>query len=231
MRRLLAAALLATAGCAGPNVSQDLRLPPPEAGAPVTARVRFSIDIESPWMSGRFDGMALARFDASPAVRVQLFPDMGPKAVDLSARPDRIVGYFPFQKQGVDCSLPTEAAPHFLLFMGATLLERYVPIRARLKEASRQGEGWQVELHPVVEGTEVSAFLGPDVKVYRRSYGWVRGVDWEERRLGDSETLIRASRIEMRVRILEEKQGIVLPPDAFDLALPADVRVVLGSRK
>jgi hypothetical protein len=39
-------------------------------------------------------------------VRLQLFGDLGPKMLDLLARPDRIAGYFPQTREGVDCALP-----------------------------------------------------------------------------------------------------------------------------
>jgi len=203
VRRLLGPLLLAAIGCSGfaRPTPEQLRLltPPEEPPTPVLERLRVHVSLDSAWLAGEFDGVVVAmRGPEGPLVRVQLFGDLGPKMLDLLARPERIVGFFPQTSEGIDCALPDEASPHLLLFMGASLLERYSRrTPARILGVREEPEGWLVNLRPAVS----------------------------------DDLRISATKLSLRVRILERSVDAALKPGSLDLILPAGVRLTQGSRK
>lgn len=238
MRALLSLLLLGAAGCSGfaaptPDQLKALELSP-SAVPPATTyeRHRIRMSIDSPWLAGEFEGGVVARRGASPAIRAQLFGDLGPKALDVMARPDRIVGFFPQALNGVDCALPAEAVPHPLLFLGVSLIEEFALRSEDRVRGIREEEGgvW-VLLQSAVPGLEVSEFRRADRQWTRRRYRWIYGAAWEQERSGPDELTITASGVLIRVKILERSAEAPRNPALLDLELPADVRVVRGSRK
>jgi hypothetical protein len=146
--------LLALAGCGlpapGPDDLARVRRIPPPPGPYVRATAVADIDGEK--LSGTFDVLLLARTGPRPLVRLQLLPDLGGKALDLVASPDRLRGRFPHTGEEVDWALPDDAKAHPLLFIAITLLERFAPVT----EDRLIGAGPDVwELAPVVEGSSV----------------------------------------------------------------------------
>lgn len=234
MRRLLGVLFLAAAGCSGfasptPDQLQLLASPP---SAPVLERYRIQMSLDSRWLAGEFDGVVLAKHGGeAPAVRLQLFGDLGPKILDLLARPDRLTGYFPQGREGIDCSMPREAAPHPLIFMGASLLEQFSDRPAsRVVGVREEPEGWWMRLKPVIPGMGVDAFRDRSGRVTKRRLSWMYGVGWVEEWPTPDEVRISASGVAIRVRILERSPNVVLKPGALELTLPPDVRVVQGTR-
>jgi len=191
------------------------------------------MSVDSPWLAGEFEGVVLARHGSeAPIIRLQLFGDVGPKAVDLLARPDRVTGYFPQLREGIDCSLPREASPHPLLFMGASLVEKFTPVRSDRVQGIREEErGWWMLLRPAIGGMKSYVFRDSAGQLGRRRYCWMYGVCWEEECSGPDAAVITAPRISLRVRILQREEPAPSKPTDFELTLPDDVRVVLGSRK
>jgi len=238
VRALLSLLLLGAAGCSGfaapsPDQLKALALAPP-AGPPATTyeRHRIRMSIDSPWLAGEFEGGVVARRGASPAVRAQLFGDLGPKALDVMARPDRIVGFFPQSLNGVDCALPAEAVPLPLLFLGVSLIEEFSGrSESRVRGIREEDGGLWVLLQSSVPGLEVTEFQRADRQWTRRRFRWIYGVTWEQERRGPDELTITASGVLIRVKILERNVEAPRNPDLLDLVLPADVRVVRGSRK
>ena len=191
------------------------------------------MSLDSAWLAGEFDGVVVAmRGPEGPLVRVQLFGDLGPKMLDLLARPGRVVGFFPQTSEGIDCALPEEAAPHLLLFMGASLLERFscwTP--ARILGVREGTEGWEVELRPAVRGTEVHTFHDRTGRPLKRRIWWMYGLSWDETWAGPDELRIAATKLSLRVRILERTTDATIKPGTLELTLPSDVRLTQGSRK
>ncbi|HVE39565.1 MAG TPA: hypothetical protein VNM14_06725 [Planctomycetota bacterium] len=237
MRRLLGPLLLAAIGCSGfaRPTPEQLRLltPPEEPPTPVLERLRVHVSLDSAWLAGEFDGVVVAmRGPEGPLVRVQLFGDLGPKMLDLLARPERIVGFFPQTSEGIDCALPDEASPHLLLFMGASLLERYSRrTPARILGVREEPEGWLVKLRPAVRGTEVHEFRDRNGRTTKRRIWWMYGLSWDEERPDSDDLRISATKLSLRVRILERSVDAALKPGSLDLILPAGVRLTQGSRK
>jgi len=237
--------LLLAAGCAGfdePTADRLKGLPlrPPIAegsGYPRSTVVRFQLSVDSSWLAGEFEGVAVARSGspARPQVHAQLFGDLGPKVAELLVAPDWIVGYFPQTREGVDCAIPGEASPHPLLFVGASLAEELLSreTTADVSGIREDSDGTWLRLHPFLQGTEVHRLLSRrDPGLKRRRFWWMFGVHWEEDWVSPTECRISAPHLSMRVKILERSEKETGVPGAErGLRLPDDVRIVAGSRK
>lgn len=195
--------------------------PPPK----LPQRLRVRLDLESPWLSGQFEGAVLVK--EGPVLRAQFFPDVGGKAIDLLARRDRIVGYFPMAHEGIDCALPSEAVPHPLLFMGLHLLERAAPVtRDRVDGWFAISTGDAVRVRSLVEGASETLFLAlhePRYIVWRK-LRWMYGVEWKEVDESRDKFTVIAPRLKLRVEVLERKALESVPDSAFELSLPPELR-------
>ncbi len=226
MRPALALALLAAAGCPGfetpgPPETSRLLLSMPPPGAPfIRLKVRMTID--SPALAGVFDGVIVLRTGTRPAVRAQFFPDLGGKVIDLLARPDRITGYFPLQKEGIDLALPEEARLHPLSMIGVTLLEHAAALQAGRVTGVRGGdEGPWYRIAGAAPGVELTLQLRGEFTV--RQFAWKHGVQWCETSSSTGAT-VAAPGLSVRLDILERQHPDPLPESLFELALPAEVR-------
>ena len=228
MRRLLSVLLLLT-GCSSyetPTAAdfRRLNLSPPAPPAATPIRVRISLD--SRWLAGEFDGVVIARSGPSPVARIQLFGDLGPKMIDLLARPERVTGYFPQAREGLDVRLPDQATPHPLLFLGVNLLEDLADIdEARVLGVQERDDGWWLDLKPLVPGMRCEALRGRDGRILERRFTWMYGVGWTEVWKDATESEVKASGVHLRIRLLATER-VDPPVKAFELAIPADVQVV-----
>ena len=239
MRRF-AALFLCAAGCSGfhaPTPSEFETLGLPERPSPPGIdRLKIRLSVDGDTLAGEFDGVVLVRRgENGPTVRLQLFGDLGPKTIELMSRRDRIVGYFPQTREAVDCALPGEASPHPLLFMGATLVERFTDVTKPRVIGVRQEEGgaWGLDLRPAIDGMSVRIRRSKDGRVTMRRFSWMYGLSWTEEWTEDAaRAVIEASGLSIRLQVLEEYRGIALTnPGVMDLSLPDDARIVRGSRK
>lgn len=244
MKPIAGLLLLLAAGCSGfaeptPERLMGLPFPPSPPVGSVSLRslsVRFQMSVDSPWLAGEFEGVAVGRAGGLglPRLRAQLFGDLGPKVAELMVDPDRIVGYFPQTREGVDCAIPGEATPHPLLFMGASLAQELLvsETASEVDGVREESEGTWLRLHPFLKGTEVHRLMSrgnPELK--RRRFWWMLGVHWEEDWVSPTECRITAPHLSMRFKILERRQGMGAPAAELGLRLPDDVRIVAGSRK
>lgn len=234
MRRLLGVVLLSASGCSGfaaptPEQLQILATMPAASSA---ERYRIQMSLDSSWLAGEFDGVVLAKRDGeTPCVRLQLFGDLGPKMLDLLAKPDRMTGYFPQAREGIDCALPRDATPHPLLFIGASLVEQASERPAsRILGVREEPAGTWMRLRPAVRGMGVDAFRDRSGRVTKRRLSWMYGLSWEEEWPTPEELRISASGVSIRVRIVEKAVNVDLKPGVLELTLPADVRLTAGSR-
>jgi len=184
MRSALLAALLPLTACRTlgpppPALIRALETAPP---MPEAVRERATLRVDSPRLSGVFEAVLVARPGSAARARLQLFPDVGGKVLDLVATPRRIAGTFPPTGESFEAALPPAgAAPrHLLFFMGVTLLELFTPVTpGRVRGARPDCDAWEVELEPVVAGGEVRAWIDPAGAVTRRAFRY-HGVSWQE---------------------------------------------------
>ncbi len=220
MRRLLPALAALFAGCQGyseptPGVLARVRWMDPLKGPAL--RLTVEIDIEGSKLAGRFDGVIVARTGPSPVLRAQCFPDLGPKAIDLVARRDRIRGILGPEGERVDAAMPLVGMPHPLLLMGLSLLEHVAPVTEdRVLGVRDEGDLTWLSLRPVVEGSHSAAALDGMNRVVRRSYSWVYGIRWEEDLDPGRNLTIRAPNFIMRVRIRESQVLAAVPDSTFE---------------
>lgn len=188
--------LLLLAGCAGwaeptEESGRILALAESQAfvlGMPRFVRGRAAVDVESPWFSGRFTAALVARTGADPAVRLQLLPDLGGKAVDLTITSSRLRGRFPHSGEEIDWALPGDARPHPLLFIGLTLLEGFASAEGRVTGYRPDGAAHVYRLRGLVPPTAVELALEPtglSMPAYFREwrFGW-KGGSWTLDRKG-----------------------------------------------
>lgn len=229
MRRLLPVLLL-TASCSSyetPTAETFRRLNLSPAPPPAATRIRVHLSLDSRWLAGEFDGVVVALPGRSPVARLQLFGDVGPKMIDLLARPDRVAGYFPQTREGLDVRLPEQATPHPLLFLGVTLLEDLADVdESRVLGVRESDPGWWLDLKPLVPGLRSEALRGPDGRLLERRFTWMYGVSWRAVWESRDECRVSASGVDLRLRILDREPVDPLPARAFELAIPDDVRVV-----
>jgi len=179
------------------------------------------VDVDSPWISGRFQGALLARTGEDPRVRLQLFHDVGTKVLDLVARTDRVVGVLPDDGLADDRTLPPSGRPTALFCLGLTLLQQFAGVEADRLVGARDGsDGRELRIEPVVRGLTVILVAGDGARFREFRFELPGGVRWH-RILGPG----AASTIEgpdVRVTLTPIASNIVqsVPASVFDLAVP-----------
>ena len=196
-----------------------LRYAPPPPGPCVQAKVRVKID--SPWIAGTFDGVLVARTGDSPIIRMQLFPELGPKALDLVASPSHVTGYFPHKGQGDDHSLPLESIPTPIDGLGVTLVEHFTPLgEERALGMREKDDGWTLKIQPVIEGLKLEGRITKEGRILSRSFRHSWLVRWTQEVHPDGGFSINAGKLSLRLNILETKTIQNLPDKLFVLRLP-----------
>ena len=78
---------------------------------------------------------------------------------------------------------------------------------------------------------ECRVFRDAATKSKKRKFFWMTGVSWEEEWATPDECRITAPDLSIRVKILERTHRPLSTLATLELTLPADVRIVKGSRK
>lgn len=188
--------LLLLAGCAGwaEPTKQDLfPLGMFEAEGFIQERIpyirgRAVVDVGSPWFAGRFTAALVARTGTDPAVRLQLLPDLGGKAVDLFVSPTRLRGRFPHTGEEIDWALPGDARAHPLLFIGLTILEEFASAQGRVTGYRQAGESHVYRIRGLVPPADVELTVNPTgisspLYFSERRFAW-KGGTWTLHRTG-----------------------------------------------
>jgi hypothetical protein len=200
-----------------PRLLDTLRaMPAPPAALRQTVRVTF----ESEWVAGEFDGVVVARTGERPAVRFQAFPDLGRKAIDLVASPERIAGWLPATRRGSDHATPLAGAPNAIDVLGIILLERFAAVDAtRMRE---EDGAWWVRVRPQVHGLDVSVLVRADGTIARRRFerGWAA---WDEE-ITPHGFSVTGYGMRFTVTVVESAPLDALPDGTFDLKIPGDAR-------
>ena len=202
------APLLALGACAGFEPPDEAALarvraaamPVPEAGCETC-----DVTICSAQLSGKFT--AVLASERAGRVRLQLFPDVGGKILDLWASSERIRGTIPQAGVQYDAAAGGDPPRHVLLFFAITLLERSTPLepaRVRgVRGVPERGRAFELLLEPRVPGTEVVAEIDEHGALVARRYSY-RHVSWRER-LGPT-TRVSASGFELEARVAESTE-------------------------
>ena len=221
---VIAIIAIAGTGCVrfvkpSPELLSVLRNAPPPPGPCVRAKVKVTID--SPWIAGTFDGVIVARTGTSPLIRMQLFPELGPKALDLVASPMRVTGYLPHKDQGADHSLPLESRPTPIDGLGVTLVEHFTHLGEDRALSMRETDyGWTIKVHPVIKELEVKVRITREGRVLSRNFKHSWLVRWDQEVHADGGFSISAGKLSLQLNILETKELKSLPDKIFVLRLP-----------
>jgi len=136
------------------------------------SRARVRVTMESDTLRGTF-GALMVIDPQGPKVRLQIFPDIGPKLLDLVATPRRFAGHIG-DRDRIDTS-PDDAPRHLLVFMAFTLLEMAAPLTADRIEEARDAPG-TLRIRPVAGPLEIQARV--EGSRIRRSFRF-RHVRWD----------------------------------------------------
>lgn len=157
------ASLAAVAACAGfgpPRAQTLARL----GALPCAALVpgRFVVELESPGLAGIFDAVAAV---GASSCRLQLFPDVGGKVLDLELRGGALVADLAGSSYSAAAPLD-RAEPHLALLFAALLAELLAPVTAERVLGERvAGERIEVVLRPALGSGRVVATLAADGRV------------------------------------------------------------------
>jgi hypothetical protein len=193
-------------------------------GIPAAQRLRVRMDVESSWLTGRFSGVVLV--GRGPQVRAQFFPDVGGKAIDLWATRERIVGWFPPLRRGIDVGLDGGTPPHPLLYMGLQLLEEAAgPAGERITGWIEDARRPRIRMDSFVPGGRIEyegewqRFSIPAVRLTGGRFTWREGASWTFRREGP-ELIVEAPGMFLRIERLGSE--FLTDPPGLELVLPPD---------
>ena len=153
-------------------------------------RKQGRVRLESPYLSGTYSIALIRRRGDDPAVRLQLYPELGGRVLDLSATASSFAGLIPPADVAVAWESGAGKQPrHFFTCLAASLMEegRALSSERALGAAPGPEKTWRVQLTPAFEGLEVVARFDPYGVIDRMEYS-LRGVEWiEEPRRADRE--------------------------------------------
>lgn len=124
---------------------------------------RCELELDSPGLTGTFDVVVAVTGDS---FRVQLFPDVGGKVLDVQVDQHTVTADLPGHHYEV--AAPLDAAPPHLALAFALLFgELLAPLRGDrvLGERVAGDDRSEVQLRPSLGAGQVRARLGPDLRV------------------------------------------------------------------
>jgi hypothetical protein len=134
--------------------------------------------LESPWFSGEFKSVLIESCEESPKIRLQLYPDLGSKALDLIATPKEIVGHWTFANNEGQSA----GTARLTRIIGISLLENATALTfERVVGAQAEQDGFLLDVVPVAGGdeTHVLVLIDSSGAIKSRHYR-DHGVSWTE---------------------------------------------------
>jgi len=172
-------------------------------------------------LDGNFRCLIAADYGLSPRVRVQLYPDIGAKILDLVATDQELIGFVADGSTRLEVSAGRTAPRNFLTCLALTLLEAHRLVTPSMIVGRREigpvtwyrlNTGWPD--HALVQ-TSTS-----DLVERQHGYGWVRWTEALDPETGQRR--ITAPEFELTVTIVSiERETSPLPDVLFTLRLPA----------
>ena len=159
-------------GCRGFRPATDATralVKPMELAAKVPSE-QFVVELESPFITGVYDALCVVD---QQTLRVQLFPDVGGKVLDVTIGPLQITAEMPGSSYRANAPFAA-AEPHLALGLAAMLGELRTAIRGRvLGERVGSHGAIEVQLVPALGSGTVVAELAEDgrVQCYRIGLG------------------------------------------------------------
>jgi hypothetical protein len=183
-----------------------------------TGRVRVESDV----LRGEFlAAVAWSRGDR-PRIRVQWFPELGGKVLDLLATPERIAGALPATDQRLDIHPDAPAAAYQpLLLMGLSVLESCLLVTPeRVLDARPLDQGFELRLRSVRRWLRLRAKVDDQGNVRQLDFDHL-GARWSERRDADGRRrVIEAKGFRIEILIEEIEPEATLPDAVFEWQSP-----------
>ncbi len=133
---------------------------------------RFELELASPGLTGVFDGVCAVD---GASFRVQLFPDVGGKVLDVTVGADTVSGELPGSRY--EASAPLDRAePHLALVVAALFAELLAPVDSQRVLGERTvGDRLELQLRPALGSGSVTALLTASGAIgrYRITLGWI----------------------------------------------------------
>ena len=174
--------VMLAAACSGfhPPTAEALKALKPMLIAEQLPRNQFVVELESSFLSGVFDAVCLLDGDD---IRLQLFPDVGGKVLDLDVSADGIRAVMP--GASYQASRPLDrASPHLALVLAMMLAEVYTPPLAHRVNGERVTSNGRIQLslEPALGSGFVVVTLthGGRIQNYRMELGqmeWILSAD------------------------------------------------------
>ena len=145
-------------------------------------RKQGRVRIESPDLSGTFTAVLIRRNTDSPAVRLQLYPEIGGRVLDLVATPTSFEGVIPPADIHLAWSSEDGSPPrHLFTFLAATLVDEGFPLCAGRALGAGPGPDhtWRARLTPTFDGLDVVAVFNARGALIRKEYT-LRKVKWRQ---------------------------------------------------
>jgi hypothetical protein len=152
-------ALLAATACSGFGPPRAITLASLQP-LPLARLVpgRFELELRSPGLTGTFDAVVAA---TAAGDRLQLFPDVGGKVLDLTFTKERVVGELPGSRYEATAPLD-RAPPHLALALAAVAAELLAPVSPDRVLAERERAGaTELLLLPALGAGSVQVRLDP----------------------------------------------------------------------
>jgi hypothetical protein len=182
-------------------------------------RRQIEIDLDTPALEGHFAGILVARTGSDPAVRLQLFPEVGGKILDLAANSNRISSESTQDKEPFDCKLPVTdpIRPGLSFLFAVSLLEHFSDLDLERVTGFRAWEsGYELELAPHPSGVGVRVFVNEDGSIAGREFRY-RGRKWRE--VAGNPLRFEALGLHVNIETVEEDIETDVAAELFQLEL------------
>ncbi len=182
-------------------------------------RIEAQVTVRSERLTGDFRCLMVADPGVTPRVRLQLYPDLGGKILDLVATDAQLIGFLADDSTRLQVAAGTAAPRHFLTFLALTLLERHRSITAESFIDRRDGSrGRWYRLQTGWPDHELQQLVTIDYTQRLHRYRYVSWTEVEE--LDTGVTRITANGLELSITLESSEADDQLPDALFELALP-----------
>ncbi|MCA8957285.1 MAG: hypothetical protein KDC87_14515 [Planctomycetes bacterium] len=207
--------------CAGPALTvPELKalcdsLRPPDAAVRLEARVSLATNLGSRF-AGEFLGLAIARTSPSCAVRLQLFPELGGKVLDVVATPARRRGVMPPVSAEYDSA--AASGDRLLEMFAVSLLLAHAPLQPEHVREAHWETPQRARLQLIPRFGADRCVLWIDRSRGEREFAAVaRGAGWSMRVQPDGSVTIQAKGFRLSAAISAREALSSVADSTFEL--------------